>query len=196
MAEKDYLEEAPSNWKRNLVLPAVPKDGEPYEDEFELKLDKPVSYGSQLYTFASPLKVKVEACRSEGRVLTDISVSGAASVPCSRCLEPAGVAINGNLRYLFSLRPDEPHEKDEAQQDGEEDVILLDSWEDEIALGPLVWEVLLTSLPSVVLCSEDCKGLCPVCGTNLNKSQCSCKVSGGDPRFEVLRSFSKKNLEK
>ena len=196
MADKDYLTEAPEYWKRRLVLAAVPKDGEPYEDEFELKLDRPVSYWRQLYTFTTPLSVKVEAFRSEGRILADISVKAGAWVPCSRCLEPAGVAINGNLRYLFSLRPDEPHDKDEPQQDGEEDVILLDSWEDEIPLAPLVWEVMITSLPAAALCSQDCKGLCPICGTNLHKSQCSCKTSGGDPRFEVLRSFSDKNSEK
>lgn len=37
------------------------------------------------------------------------------------------------------------------------------------------------------LCRPDCKGLCPVCGTNLNTGQCSCDTSAGDPRWDVLR---------
>ncbi len=53
--------------------------------------------------------------------------------------------------------------------------MILDSWEDEIDFGPLVWEVLITTLlPSAPLCSQDCRGLCPKCGADLNKTTCSC----------------------
>ena len=188
---QEFLEEAPSHWKHRLVLPAVPKNGEPYEDEFSVKLDKPVSYWSQLYTLKSPLDVRVEAFRSEGRVLAAISISAKAEVPCARCLEPAGVAIEGNLRYLFSLRPDEQIEKeDDSAADGDEDLILLDSWEDEADLSPLIWETLITALPVAALCRDDCMGLCPQCGANLNKGGCSCKKKNVDPRLEILRSFS------
>ena len=196
MADKDYLTEAPEYWKRRLVLAAVPKDGEPYEDEFELKLDRPVSYWRQLYTFTTPLSVKVEAFRSEGRILADISVKAGAWVPCSRCLEPAGVAIEGELRYLFSLDKEEDKRAEpDFEADGDEEVMILDSWEDEIDLGPLIWEVLITLLPSAPVCSQECRGLCPKCGADLNKSSCSCTDDEGDPRFEVLRSLVQKDRE-
>ena len=187
-----FLESAPSNWKHPLVISAVPRDGEPYNDDFNLTVELPISYWSQIYSFKEPIEVKVESYRTEGRILTEIYIKSAANVPCSRCLEPAGVAINGILRYLFSLRPNEfTEETEEGAQDGDEELILLDSWEDEIDLAPLIWEVLITALPSTALCSESCKGLCSRCGANLNIAPCSCEGEKGDPRFEILKSFTK-----
>ena len=187
---EQYLESVPNNWKRRLVLSAVPKDGTLYEDEFSVTADRPVSYWGQIYTLTSPLLATIRVFRTEGRILADISVSGNASVPCARCLEPAKVAISGELRYLFSLRQDDNSEKNQdGSPDGDEDLILLDSWEDEIDLSPQIWEVMITSFPAKALCRPDCKGLCPVCGTNLNRSSCTCKRDNIDPRLESLRSF-------
>lgn len=188
----DCLKSSPKSWHAVLVLSAVPKDGSVYRDSFYMTLDKPVAYWQQEYEFAEPLFVVVEAYRTGGRLLAEISLDAKAVVPCSRCLEPSGVAINWKLRYLFSLRPNEytkDKDKEEEHEDGDEEIILLDSWEDEIDLVPFIWEVLITSLPAVVLCSDSCSGLCPQCGANLNKSLCGCKAESGDPRFEVLRAF-------
>lgn len=189
-----YLEAAPKSWKHRLVLSAVPKDGAPYEDSFSVHLDRPVSYWDQIYTLLSDPLVKVEACRSEGRVVVIVSLRTEVGVPCARCLEPARSEIGGVLRYIFSLRRDErQREESEEGQDGEEEMIVLDSWEDEIDLGQLIWEVLITALPGAVLCSPDCKGLCPQCGANLNKAPCGCKKESRDPRFDVLKNFMADN---
>ena len=55
-------------------------------------------------------------------------------------------------------------------------------------LDSLVREDILLSLPTKILCREDCKGICPYCGTNLNEKQCDCKKPV-DPRLEALRKF-------
>ncbi|OUO95026.1 DUF177 domain-containing protein [Cloacibacillus sp. An23] len=186
----EYLTSAPNNWKCRLVLAAVPRDGSPYEDEFTLPLDRPIDYWDQIYTPLSELKVRVTAFRSEGRVVAEVAVETEVEAPCARCLEPARSRVKGDLRYIFSLRRDEQlREKNEGAQDGDEEIILLDSWEDEIDLAQMVWETFITALPPAILCSPDCRGLCPTCGANLNEGPCSCKTEGGDPRFEVLRKF-------
>ena len=161
-----YLEEAPKSWKYRLVLAAVPKDGAPYEDSFSVHIDRPVSYWDQIYTFLSDPQVRVDAYRSEGRVLVTVS-----------------------LRTEVSVPDEQQREKAEESKDGEEEIIILDSWEDEIDLGQLIWEVLITALPGAVLCSQDCLGLCPQCGANLNLGPCGCKKESRDPRFDVLRNF-------
>lgn len=188
-----YVDSAPGSWKYKFFVSHVPKDGAPFEEAFTLSLDKPIRHWGQVYAFRTPISASVRAERVEGRIAVTISLRADAEVPCSRCLEPAGVAIIGELRYLYSLHAREDveaqREKTDAQEDGEEEVILLDSWEDEIDLGPLVWEVLVTALPPAVLCKDDCKGLCPQCGANLNKSACGCKPETGDPRFEVLKEM-------
>lgn len=187
---KEYLEEAPQSWNRRLVLAAIPKDGTPYEDEFSVHLDRPVSYWDQIYTFLSDPIIEIEAFRSEGRVIVNVSLRAQVSVPCARCLEPAATPVSGSLRYIFTLRRDEQLKEDkEAVRDGEEEMIVLDTWEDEINLGEMIWEVLITSLPSSVLCSPDCKGLCTQCGSNLNEGLCGCKTDKVDPRFDVLKNF-------
>lgn len=55
-------------------------------------------------------------------------------------------------------------------------------------LDDLVREDILLSLPTKMLCREDCKGICPYCGANLNEKQCDCKKPT-DPRLEALRKF-------
>lgn len=187
---REYLVEAPLSWKRPLVLAAVSKNGTPYDESFQLACDRPISYWGQLYTALGALDAHVGACRSEGRIVVTTELSARVSVPCSRCLEPAETSVTGKLRYIFSLRhEEEARETDAKGRDGDEEMIILNSWEDEIDLAPMLWETLITALPGTVLCKEDCKGLCPQCGANLNKGQCGCKEDKGDPRFQVLRKF-------
>ena len=187
----EFLEDVPQYWKHKLILASVPKDGTPFEDSFGAALNRPLRYWAQVYAFVSPLAVRVEACGTERRLLVAVSVRAEAQLPCARCLEPADAVIEGTLRYFFSLKRDVSDEK-AGKADGDEEIILLDAWEDEIDLAPLIWEVLITSLPATALCSPDCKGLCPECGTNLNKYTCDCKREKGDPRFDALRFFKEK----
>ncbi|MGB9792836.1 MAG: YceD family protein, partial [Thermacetogeniaceae bacterium] len=62
---------------------------------------------------------------------------------------------------------------------------------DEIDLGDVIEEGLILALPMKPLCSPDCKGLCPVCGCDLNQQQCSCDTQTIDPRLAVLKDFFK-----
>ncbi|MDD4159979.1 MAG: DUF177 domain-containing protein [Synergistaceae bacterium] len=193
----EFIKAAPKSWHHRLIIPAIPKDGMPYTESFSLSADRKINYWEQLYLLTDPLQVKVEAYRAEGRIIAVISISGSVTVPCSRCLEPAGVAIEGELRYLFSLDKENSKKNEpDHETDADEELMMLDSWEDEIDLGPLVWEVLITLLPTAPLCSEECRGLCPKCGANLNNSSCTCTDEKGDPRFEVLKSLMQKEQHK
>jgi uncharacterized protein len=58
-----------------------------------------------------------------------------------------------------------------------------------------VRQTILLSVPLKVLCREDCKGLCPQCGKNLNEGACACRESGVDSRWDKLRSLQKSNLQ-
>ena len=58
-----------------------------------------------------------------------------------------------------------------------------------IDLDPLVREQLVLSLPAYPVCREDCKGLCPVCGANLNERECGCDRHVPDPRWAGLKSI-------
>ncbi|AMJ41944.1 YceD family protein [Anaerotignum propionicum] len=60
---------------------------------------------------------------------------------------------------------------------------------DQIDLADFVRRGILCALPMKVLCSDHCKGLCPVCGKNLNEGVCECDTTYIDPRFESLRTL-------
>jgi uncharacterized protein len=58
--------------------------------------------------------------------------------------------------------------------------------EDFVDLTPQMREDIILELPQRALCAEDCKGLCPRCGKDLNQGPCRCKQSGGDLRWRAL----------
>lgn len=106
---------------------------------------------------------------------------------CSRCLEPYPVPVDAafDLRYL-------PHAANtgEGEREVEEDDLSTAFYRDEVIdLGELVREQFYLALPMKPLCREDCRGLCPQCGTNLNRNSCACAGRWEDPRLAGLRSL-------
>ena len=63
---------------------------------------------------------------------------------------------------------------------------------DEIDLGELFREQILLAIPMTPLCREECKGLCPVCGADLNAGECSCERGEIDPRWSALADLKDK----
>ncbi len=96
---------------------------------------------------------------AEETVSIDARLTVTVLAHCARCLEPVEEAMDIPVKTEFSRTPDE----DSYPIAGH----LIDA-------GEAAFHVLLTQLPMRFLCSEDCKGLCPVCGQNRNKSLCTC----------------------
>jgi uncharacterized protein len=112
-------------------------------------------------------------------------------LPCSRCLEPFEwpVSATFDLRYQPHTTP-----KGGDEREIEEDDLTTAFYEhDEIDLGQLMTEQFYLSLPMKPLCGDDCKGLCPVCGTNLNRGTCACSPAWEDPRLAVLKTLKKES---
>jgi len=108
-------------------------------------------------------------------------------LPCSRCLE----AFTSPVDASFDLRY-QPHALNTGndEREIEEDDLSTAFYEnDEIDLGQLMREQFYLSVPMKPLCQDDCRGLCPVCGTNLNRGTCACKQDWEDPRLAVLRNL-------
>ena len=69
------------------------------------------------------------------------------------------------------------------------DVLLLENGVPVLDVSALVWEEFSLALPVKPLCSSDCRGVCPVCGKNLNEGPCGCSSDEGDPRLAALRNL-------
>jgi uncharacterized protein len=60
---------------------------------------------------------------------------------------------------------------------------------DELFIDEIIVDNIILSLPIKTLCSETCKGLCPICGQNLNEGDCDCEIENIDPRLQKLKDF-------
>jgi uncharacterized protein len=109
------------------------------------------------------------------------TVAGVYSAPCARCLAP--------VRETFSVEIDFPIET--VPTESEEETVLAEG--QKIDLTEISQETVSIHLPMRLLCREDCKGLCPVCGTDLNDSQCGCATKQVDPRLVALSELLKNN---
>ena len=105
--------------------------------------------------------------------------------PCSRCAEDTEKRLEVSIQIVLK-----PHSPDARADDEAEDLHLGFYDGIEVDCGSIAEEFLILSLPYSVVCSEDCKGLCPVCGQNRNSGTCSCQPhESSDPRFAVLRDL-------
>lgn len=151
------------------------------------KYECPVfSQGSDLYYFKEPLDYQFTITNTSGALLIMGSISGTAQTACARCLEDAIIPIEGEIEgyYLLPNSSKEltQEEADEYQTIGEDRVI---------DLAPLFSAAISLALPLIPLCKEDCAGLCPQCGTNLNEGECDCADTFDEESnpFAVLKSL-------
>lgn len=102
---------------------------------------------------------------------------------CSRCLRPVTYTVNTS----FSAVVVDEYRREEFVT-AEEDVVF---YFDGIAdLTPLVEEVIVSDIPISILCQEGCKGLCAICGSDLNTGTCGCREDNIDPRWEKLKQLT------
>ncbi len=131
------------------------------------------------------------------RAGTDMRVRGSVktglSAPCDRCLKEVAIPLEIPFDLLYA--PGDPgagHGGEQELHDRDLDLAVYEN--DEINLDELVLEQLELSLPSRVLCREDCRGLCPQCGADLNVEQCDCEQQV-DLRWQALADL-KAEMEK
>jgi uncharacterized protein len=94
---------------------------------------------------------------------------------CARCVEPVSSPLAGEFDLIF--RP-QAADADPGERSITPDETEIGYYEESgLSLEDVVREQVLLSLPSRTLCKEDCKGLCPRCGQNLNLASCSCNTS-------------------
>ena len=136
------------------------------------------------------VKAPLQVSLSYYRAGTDIFITGtldaATTAACSRCAEECELPSHRRFRYVLAPRA-MGEDKDFALK--AEDLEFSFYQGEEIDLTPLIREQALLALAERPLCREDCQGLCPHCGANLNQGDCGCSPAGLDPRLSVLRTL-------
>ena len=138
--------------------------------------------------FAGSVQVQLTA----GREMDHYRVEGSVTVPvrqsCSRCLAPFGQELSSRFTIIFREATAAVEDEDEVEL-GEQDLVSASFSGDEIDLLPEIGEQVALAIPLKPLCSEGCKGLCPVCGADMNAAPCGCSREPVNFKFSALKDF-------
>ena len=133
----------------------------------------------------------VEEHHGKHKVIKDIRLRGilkaGLELQCARCLEPVPQDIAREFELLYRPLGADAGRDELSVTDAEAEIGYYQG--EGILLEDVLREQVLLALPLKITCREDCKGLCPHCGKNLNQEQCSCSVPVEDPRWAALKEI-------
>ncbi len=136
--------------------------------------------GEENTRLASDIDVDLVLTKALREVTVLGNLSFSIEAPCSRCLDTVRLDIKPEIRLMLS-----PADKVKDVGDIDHETYR----GDEVDLDDYLRGLIAVSLPVKVVCGEDCRGLCPKCGANLNRESCDCEKQWEDPRFAVLKKL-------
>ena len=139
------------------------------------------------YTVSEPVSLRSALHKDADRYRLAGQVESRLRLACSRCLEPVDVPVRVSVDLLFL--PQRANTGDGESEVSDEDLSTAFYRDDQIDLGLMIREQFQLSLPMKPLCRDTCRGLCPMCGVNLNGERCSCDTGWRDPRLEALAAL-------
>ncbi|MDY5948156.1 MAG: DUF177 domain-containing protein [Oscillospiraceae bacterium] len=145
--------------------------------EFSYELDLSEQELSGVKPFSTPVRVSGSVGNHTGVVELSAKAEFVLDMDCDRCAKPIKLALTADVFHTLVT----------SLNDEANDELLLIN-ELRFDLDPLVTEDIFLELPSKFLCSEDCKGVCPKCGKDLNTGSCSCEKEI-DPRLAALKQL-------
>lgn len=146
-----------------------------------------VAQPGDAYRIVAPVELDFDIHKDKDRFRLAGTVRTELELPCSRCLEPFRLPVDASfdLRFLPAAEMAADGEREVQEEDFEVSYYR----DDQIDLNELLREQFYLALPMKPLCREDCKGLCPQCGTNLNAGTCECAARWEDPRLAPLKGL-------
>lgn len=139
--------------------------------------------------FSAPIRVEGQVTDTAGYIRWEARIEAAYVAACARCLEP----VEGRFALEIARTLATEAEIAEMEPDVADDFLpIVDG---RLDADEFVSDIVYMEFPSKVLCREDCRGLCPRCGKNLNDGPCGCAPET-DPRLAALSSILEELKEK
>jgi uncharacterized protein len=163
-----------------------------FEEEFQ---PGAIDLGSEIRQ-STPLKTSgraelVEEHHGKHLVIKDIRLRGRIAagfeLQCARCLDPVKQNVQREFELLYRPLGVDAGRDEISVTDAEAEIGYYQG--EGLLLEDVLREQVLLALPMRITCREDCKGLCPQCGKNLNQEQCSCNAPVEDPRWNALKEI-------
>jgi uncharacterized protein len=157
----------------------------PVETVGTIAADDPLLEGLD-FTLVEPVQVSGQlSAAGPGSYYWQGDLRTTLDAACRRCLAPVPVPVTARVEVLFT----------EDQDADDPSVYVIPPRTRTLDLAPAVREELVLAVPEFVLCRDDCRGLCPRCGKDLNQGPCDCAPEKPDPRWAVLSQL-KERLDK
>lgn len=175
------------------------KDLELHPIEFAEKFDPGVIDLGTDYRQVAPIETSgradlVEEHHGKHKIIQDIRVRGRLDTrletACARCLEPLVQDVKREFDLLYRPQGADAGRDELSVTDAEAEISYYEG--EGLPLEDVAREQVLLAVPLKVTCRDDCKGLCPHCGKNLNESACSCAVEVEEPRWAALKEIRNK----
>jgi uncharacterized protein len=135
--------------------------------------------------FPYPIEADISAMLSGDEVICQGEVFTTLEIECSRCLDLFDYEVNTRLQFVIQMLDGTVDFEDEDYDDYE----VIPKTQTVFDISQRVKDAIILSIPLKPLCSEDCKGLCPMCGANLNEGQCDCTPDKTDERWDALKNL-------
>lgn len=138
--------------------------------------------------FLTPLTIELSVAREFDHIRVKGNVFVAVRLGCSRCLAGFDAELRSVFTMIYTKESGIPQDAEEVEL-GEEELISVTYAGDEIDFTPEIAEQVIMELPYKPLCREECLGLCPVCGADLNSGDCGCERGSSNLKFSALKNF-------
>jgi len=154
------------------------RSGEQLREDVELELE-PLLLGGQAYAPApDSTPAGLTITKTAGGTLFELRFALTLAGPCFRCLEPAELGLSLHAREYHANDPG-------AAEDLRSDYV----GDDRLDLSAWARDTVVLELPDKILCRDDCAGLCPVCGKDLNLEPHTHEEHDSDPRWAALQAL-------
>ena len=144
--------------------------------------------------FLKPVDTQLQVVRISDMIKVDGTFTTTLRINCDRCLKAYEIDLENDFMLTYTnAYSDGPESEDEEQELSSEEMGLIHFRGEEIDLRQGIQEQVVLALPFRNICSEDCKGLCPQCGVDLNLSSCTCAKVVSAGKFAALRELKLKD---
>jgi uncharacterized protein len=164
-----------------VLISEIPDEGIDVEHEETVESD----------TIISPIKARLKIMKVGSEVIVKGEVMADTRLQCSRCIMDFEHQLSVQVDVVYHPLEELKGEERNEIMSGE---LAMDFYkEDEMDLITLMKEQILLNIPMKPLCTDSCKGICRICGKNLNEGECSCPQKETDSRFDILKNILDKD---
>jgi uncharacterized protein len=138
-------------------------------------------------TLSGPATVSGKVRHAGNEVFVNGHVETRAQVECDRCLQPVEIPVNTDFALQYVTGSEYEAARAVELTEAEMSIAVFDG--EVIDIDEIVKEQVVLTVPTRMLCREDCKGICPECGADRNSGECSCSTNEIDPRWAALKKL-------